>query len=307
MQYSLSDELTNTIVNSLYGFGNGTHLQVNKDAIDALYNGGISGTGDNGGMWDSRVWVCCQNKLTTGNDAATTQAQAGYYCMKYQLPSSNFLNMDGSTNSREIRSIKYTSTNFNNWIIYRMTDVMLIKAEALACLSNSNLKTVKGICNAIHRRSYCNYRNSSKIPNTDAMTEGTIGNASGASKPVKAGNNVTVTLSEGIMYVMNERQIELIGEGKRWFDLVRLAERYSYRTADPEDPRESGVPNGQTGMSAMVTAFLGTGGNQSLVTTLINRFKNRYGLYCPIYYMEVKASNGAIEQNPVWNKSKYER
>ncbi len=307
LQYSLSDELTNTIVNSLYGFGNGTHLQVNKDAIDALYNGGISGTGDNGGMWDSRVWVCCQNKLTTGNDAATTQAQAGYYCMKYQLPSSNFLNMDGSTNSREIRSIKYTSTNFNNWIIYRMTDVMLIKAEALACLSNSNLKTVKGICNAIHRRSYCNYRNSSKIPNTDAMTEGTIGNASGASKPVKAGNNVTVTLSEGIMYVMNERQIELIGEGKRWFDLVRLAERYSYRTADPEDPRESGVPNGQTGMSAMVTAFLGTGGNQSLVTTLTNRFKNRYGLYCPIYYMEVKASNGAIEQNPVWNKSKYER
>lgn len=307
LQYSLSDELTNTIVNSLYGFGNGTHLQVNKDAIDALYNGGISGTGDNGGMWDSRVWVCCQNKLTTGNDAATTQAQAGYYCMKYQLPSYNFLNMDGSTNSREIRSLRYTSTNFNNWIIYRMTDVMLIKAEALACLSNSNLKTVKGICNAIHRRSYCNYRNSSKIPNTDAMTEGTIGNASGASKPVKAGNNVTVTLSEGIMYVMNERQIELIGEGKRWFDLVRLAERYSYRTADPEDPREPGVPNGQTGMSAMVTAFLGTGGNQSLVTTLTNRFKNRYGLYCPIYYMEVKASNGAIEQNPVWNKSKYER
>ena len=307
LQYSLSDELSNTIVNSLYGFGNGTHLMVNKDAIDALYAGGISGTGDNGGMWDSRVWVCCQNKLTTGTNSANTQAQSGYYCMKYHLYSGNFLNMDGSTTSREIRSLRYTSTNFNNWIIYRMTDVMLIKAEALACLSNSNLKTVKAICNAIHRRSYCNFRNSSKIPNTDAMTEGTIGNASGASKPVKAGTNVTVTLSEGIMYVMNERQIELIGEGKRWFDLVRLAERNSYRTADPEDPREVGVPNGQTGMSAMVTAFLGTGGNQSLVTTLINRFKNRYGLYCPIYYMEVKASNGAIEQNPVWNKSKYER
>ena len=60
-------------------------------------------------------------------------------------------------------------------------------------------------------------------------------------------------------------------------------------------------------MSAMVAGFLGTGGNQSLATTLTNRFKNRYGMYCPIYYMEVKASNGAIEQNPVWNKSKYER
>jgi hypothetical protein len=37
-----------------------------------------------------------------------------------------------------------------------------------------------------------------------------------------------------------------------------------------------------------------------------NRLKNRYGLYCPIYYMEVKAARGAIEQNPVWNKSKYD-
>ena len=307
LQYSVSDNLKNEIVNSLYGYGNGTHLMVNDDAIKALYNGGITAEDDGSGKWDSRVWVCCQNKLATGNDAANAQAQSHYYCMKYHLASDNFLEMEGSTTSREIKSIRYTSTAYNNWIIYRMTDVMLMKAEALACLGTSNIKTVKGICNAIHRRSYCNFKNASKIPNSDAMTEGTIGNAYGTSKPVKAGNNVTVTLSEGIMYVMNERQIELIGEGKRWFDLVRLAERCSYRTADPEDPREPGIPNGQTGMSAMVTQFLGSGGNTSLATTLINRFKNRYGLYCPIYYMEVKASNGAIEQNPVWNKSKYEQ
>ena len=303
LQYSVSDDLSNSVVNSLYGFGNGTHLMVNKDAIDALYNGGISGTGDNGGMWDSRVWICCQNKLTTGNEAASAQAQSGYYCMKYHLPSSDILNMDGSNNSREIRSLRYTSTAYNNWIIYRMTDVMLIKAEALACIGTSNLKTVKGICNAIHRRSYCNFRESSKIPNTDAMTEGNIGNASGATKKAKNG----VTLTDGIMYVMNERQIELIGEGKRWFDLVRLAERSSYSKSDPEDPREKGYTNGQTGMTAMIELFLGTGSNASYATTLTNRFKNRYGLYCPIYYMEVKASNGAIEQNPVWNKSKYEQ
>ena len=53
--------------------------------------------------------------------------------------------------------------------------------------------------------------------------------------------------------------------------------------------------------------FLGAGSNSGYATTLMNRFKNRYGLYCPIYYMEVKASEGAIEQNPVWNKSKYEQ
>ena len=305
LQFSVSDDLSNGIVNSLYGFGDGTHLMVNKDAMDALYNGGITGTNDDyGGMWDSRFWVCCQNKLTTGSTSSTSaQAESGYYCMKYQMNPDGLLNMEGSQNNREIKSLRYSSTPYNNWIIYRMTDVMLIKAEALACLSNQNLKDVKAICNAIHRRSFCNYRNSSKIPNTDATSEGTIGNTYAVSKKAKNGT----VLTESIMYVMNERQIELIGEGKRWFDLVRLAERCSYKNTDPEDPREEGITNGQSGMSAMVELFLGTGSGSSFVTTLTNRFKNRYGLYCPIYYMEVKASDGAIEQNPVWNKSKYEQ
>ena len=309
LQYSVTDDIENSIVNSLYGFSNGTHLMVNKDALDALYDGGITGTGDNGGMWDSRLWICCQNKLVTGNSSSSiTQAQSGYYCMKYHTPSLNFLNMDGTSSNREIRSIQYTSRKWNNWIVYRMTDVMLIKAEALACIGGqSNVNDAKAICNAIHRRSYCNFRDASKIPNTVTDYRSGIGNASGSSKQVKAGTNINVTLTEGIMYVMNERQIEFLGEGKRWFDLVRLAERCSYRKGDPDDPREPGVPNGQTGMSAMVAGFLGTGGNQSLATTLTNRFKNRYGMYCPIYYMEVKASDGAIEQNPVWNKSKYEQ
>ena len=316
LQYSVSDNLKNEVVNSLYGYSNSTHLKVNKDAMDALYNGGITGEGDNGGKWDSRLWVCCQDKLTeyslTSSNNNNNSGQNGggsYYCMKYQLPNPSIdnkevINMDGSGTNREIKSIMYSGRSYNSWIIYRMTDVMLMKAEALACLGNSNLKKVKAICNAIHRRSYCNYQNPSKQPNTDAETEGTIGNVYvTGSKKAKNG----CTFSEGIVYVMNERQIELIGEGKRWFDLVRLAERSSYSKSDPEDPREPGVTNGQYGMSAMVDQFLGTGSNASYATTLTNRFKNRYGLYCPIYYMEVKASNGAIEQNPVWNKSKYEQ
>jgi len=319
LQYSVSDGLKNEIVNSLYGFSNGTHLMVNKDAFETLYAGGIGSlTDDNSGAWDSRLWICCQNKLTTGNESASAQAQSGYYCMKYQIPYTDFfLNMEGSSTSREIKSIRFSSTEYNNWIIYRMTDVMLIKAEALACIGSgsANLKSVKAICNAIHRRSYCNYRKADKIPNTSASDEkgpnGTVGNATGASKKAKNG----VTFPESIVYVMNERQIEFLGEGKRWFDLVRLAERYSFNRNDPADPREGAqegeegtkIPNGQTGMTAMVEQFLASGSQQNYATTLTNRFKNRYGLYSPIYYMEVKASEGAIEQNPVWNKSKYEQ
>lgn len=311
LQYSVTDGIKNDLVNSLYGNNTNTHLKVNKDAMDALYKGGFSGEGDDGGMWDSRLWVCCQDKLTPGgdgvivvSDGSSSQSGGGsYYCMKYELPKENILDMDGSSTNRELKYVRYQSRSYNNWIIYRMTDVMLIKAEALACLSNANLKQVKAICNAIHRRSYCNYKNSSKQPNTDATAEGTIGNAYGVAKKAKNG----CTIPEGVVYVLNERQIELIGEGKRWFDLVRLAERSSYSKTDQEDPREPGVTNGQYGMSAMVEQFLAAGSNSSFATTLTNRFKNRYGLYCPIYYMEVKASDGAIEQNPVWNKSKYEQ
>ena len=307
LQYRVSDGLKNEIVNSLYGYGNGTHLQVCKAAFDPLYVGGISGTDvDCGGMWDSRLWVCCQNKLATGNiQSASAQAQAGYYCMKYQIGSNPFLTMDGTSSNREIKSLRYSSVEYNNWIVYRMTDVMLIKAEALACLGNSNANAVKAICNAIHRRSYCNFRDGSKVPNEDA-TKGTIGNIRATEEKTSTSGGTTTGNVDNVKLVLNERQIELLGEGKRWFDLVRYAERNSYTKNDPEDPREPGVTNGQTGVAKMVDEFL-KNAYSNYATTLKNRFKNRWGLYCPIYYMEVKASNGAIEQNPVWNKSKYEQ
>ena len=68
---------------------------------------------------------------------------------------------------------------------------------------------------------------------------------------------------------------------------------------------EQPIGSGFAGVTLMVDTYL-KNTYSSLYTTLKNRMKNRYGLYCPIYYMEVKASNGEIQQNPVWNKSKYD-
>ena len=293
--------------------------------MDALYNGGVTGTdADCGGMWDSRIWVVCQSQLTTSmgtSDASSSGGSGsnGYFCMKYHLPSTNFLNMTGSGTSREIKSLRYTSTEYKNFIVYRMSDVMLIKAEALACIaknsSDANATSALSYCNAIHRRSYCNYREN-KTPGLDVTAKtASVGNTyTGNARKTENGLS---GINTAIIAVMNERQIELLGEGKRWFDLVRFAERCACgkksdgKSGDPEDPRESTeahpIENGYTGMVTMVEMFLGTGANASYATTLKNRFKNRYGLYCPIYYIEVKASDGAIEQNPVWNKSKYEQ
>jgi len=337
LQFSQSDGSSNGIVNSLFGFGTNIHLRVNEQALAKLYEkGGLTGEEPESGLWDSRTWICCQrNPVTSSTDTGT--GQDGYYCLKYHLAPNNFLKMTGSSDGRKLESVTYKSTSYNNWIIYRMTDVMLIKAEALACVeglnSDKNEEKVKAICDAIHRRSYCNYSKagsnaiaSEDLKHSDRERKNVPGDVYAEKKETEAG----ITFTRSIMYVMNERQIELFAEGKRWFDLVRLAERHTNKTDSPDerdcpideeatknDPKgeihyigsgQSGyVGNGQSGMSAMVGAFLSSGSNASMAKTLINRFKNRWGLYCPIYYMEVKASDGAILQNPVWNKSKYDQ
>ena len=239
--------------------------------------------------YDSRLWVSYQNQMR--GESATLQ---GYYCLKYRNPEIRI----SEDSQKQISAETENSSSYVNWIIYRMTGVMLIKAEALACLGGAdNNKKCQQIVNAIHRRSYCDLKNGN-VPDTDvtSTSSNTVGNA------VSMG-------SDYVKLVMNERQIELLGEGQRWFDLVRFAERKAGGMNGTVDEREwteeKPIGSGFAGVTLMVDTYL-KNTYSSLYTTLKNRMKNRYGLYCPIFYMEVKASNGEIQQNPVWNKSKYD-
>lgn len=284
-----TNQQKNDAVNWLYGYTNTSHLEVSTDAIGQCFGGWGNA------KYDSRIWVGVQNLITEDDDNSSGSAStlSAYYCTKWQQPK---LSWTGQQSNREIKKVTIKSDSWNNWIVYRMTDVMLIKAEALACIGGASNNTIaKNIVNAIHRRSFCNY-NESKPVDTNLSSNITNGNAA--------------TNSDVVRMVMNERQIELIGEGKRWFDLVRYAERNSNSDAEADDERESTeehhVGNGQKGMIKMVDTFM-RNAYSNYYTTLKNRFKNRYGLYCPIYYMDVKASKGKLLQNPVWNKSKYDQ
>lgn len=189
---------------------------------------------------------------------------AGYYMFKW-------MNCSFQNNNKTI-STQTSSTDWSHWIFYRQTDVMLMMAEAYAVLGEFN--KCKSIVDAIHKRS----------------TVGEVA-ADGAS------NNK----ANCIKLVMNERQIELLGEGKRWFDLVRYAERIG-GGVNP-DVREPQYFDGTKGVQEMITEYLAKS-NSELKDTYNHRIKNRYGLYCPIYYMELKASHGQMVQNPVWNREK---
>ena len=129
-------------------------------------------------------------------------------------------------------------------------------------------------------------------------------------------------------------RIEFLGEGRRWFDLARYAERYSmnkikYSTdesgavvydengnpvyektnaKDNEivilyDPREPQYLDGTMGVRKMIDDFLGNA-ESNMIPVYKTRIKNRYGLYCPIYYRELSANHGQLQQNPVWNREK---
>lgn len=300
LQYSVTDGLRNSIVHNFYGYSASTNLMVAEDAMKEACE-----KDEKLQKFDTRLWVGNQVYI---ND---TQAKSGYYCLKYQYPT--FV-LEGQSTNRKIMYARLNSEKINdytNWIIYRTADVMLMKAEALAC-AKKETATVKSILNALNRRSYCDIEEG-KQPADDGS--GTIGDVKVASD--WSGKKATTPKIPGLVKtVMNQRQIELIGEGKRWFDLVRCAERYSNNNADSADERENpegvqkGEPgyigNGFSGMSAVVECFMQNSVSNSY-STLINRFKNRWGLYSPIYEQEVKASRGVVLQNPVWNKSRYEQ
>jgi len=94
------------------------------------------------------------------------------------------------------------TTNDPNFIVYRLPDVMLMKAEALARLGSFAQKT-----EAITLLD--SVRNRVALAPYDARKGGNLD-----------GNSPTDLMIE---LIIKERAMELAHEGKRWFDLVRIA------------------------------------------------------------------------------------
>lgn len=265
LQFNSSDGRKNGTVNSMWGASSGTHLVTTLTPKQE----------------DIRYWFSSWNQLVTERSGEN-------YCLKYASTSPIF---DRATIGTANPTIEMTVNNneYNNWIVYRLSDVLLNNAEARACLMGlkqdveTNKKVCRRILRMLNRRWYVDLQNGKDVErDLDKDMNYDMDNS---------GNGA----DQYFNHVMNTRKIEFVGEGKRWFDLVRLAERKS-NSDDAED-----------GMVYMFNNYMT---NIEAYTTIRNRCDNLWGLYCPIYYMECKAyrANGSyLQQNPVWNKSKYER
>lgn len=164
-----------------------------------------------------------------------------------------------------------------NFVFYRLTDVMLLQAQALVELGtevseynedgsvkstklDDNLNRAFYITWAVNRRSIM-VNSSTATPPTNAH-ELTIGNY-----------NTKSSMEE---LVLAERRRELMFEGKRWFDLLRLCHR-----------DKSTMP-----IQSRVSAKGSSGGSSTL-------FTNYESLFWPYNKDEVK-NNSALSQKPYY-------
>lgn len=272
LQFSASDQRENGSVNGMYGHYSGTHLVATLTGQDTKK--------------DARYFFSAWGNIYDQKNIIDM------FCMKWCNTTISIKSGAGTGNADIVAT--YRANKYNHWIIYRLSDMLLNNAEARACLLNLGMNEYNGeknkdICQQILRMVnrrwwYDKEKGGEPVMNVKTAQEDDIDS--------KANQD-----SQYIEHVMDTRAIEFIGEGKRWFDLVRFAERNS----DSDDSAE--------GMLKMYNDIFNKINPQNIETKR-SRCENLWGLYSPIYYMECKAYRAGgsnITQNPVWNKSKYER
>ena len=168
-----------------------------------------------------------------------------------------------------------------NWIVYRLTDVMLMQAEALVetAANDSDQVTLRkafDLVQAVNKRSMKkNSADTLKFENFRSK-------------------------SDFELLVLAERERELCFEGKRWWDLMRYCYRHmegvniKQRLADVASWPELYQPM----LSFIVRKYSDSGGD-----AVSYKMKSEPYLYWPILESETKVNN-LLKQNPVFHQEK---
>lgn len=188
-----------------------------------------------------------------------------------------------STATGETRTGARSNSNFaQNYIFYRLSDIMLMKAEALTAMASGDedpqLRQAFNLVQAVNSRS---------------IYQGSLTNDS-----LKWNSFSSQESMESL--VLNERLRELSFEGKRWYDLMR----YNYRHITPADysktfyqiSQEGGdIPRNDTKMLSLISRKLTSGGE-----ALQSKLRYETKLYMPVNHSDMVV-NYALHQNPAYN------
>lgn len=147
--------------------------------------------------------------LFTKNDCrvyATSELSNSRYAITKYANSNVSMNITNVTDEKSLKlSTSRGNAEYANWIIYRLTDVMLMKAEACILKGEAEYETAFTLINAVNKRAH-NYTTS-------------------AAKDTLVFNDYKTSQEKMEQLLLDERNRELMFEGKRWYDLVRIAVR----------------------------------------------------------------------------------
>lgn len=147
--------------------------------------------------------------LFTKNDCrvyATSELSSSRYAITKYANSNVSMNINNVTDEKSLKlSTSRGNAEYANWIIYRLTDVMLMKAEACILKGEAEYETAFTLINAVNKRAH-NYTTS-------------------AAKDTLVFNDYKTSQEKMEQLLFDERNREFMFEGKRWYDLVRMAVR----------------------------------------------------------------------------------
>ena len=190
----------------------------------------------------------------------TEAGQRVYSIGKYTYQSITHDNLEDNSEGTENTFIS-TGSFSSNWIIYRLSDVLLMKAEAITRLDAPTTEQLQDAFNCVTMILY--RANPSVTTDRDKLS------FTNYQEP-----------SQLFDLVMRERRREFFGEGKRWFDLVRMAEH----------------DGTTTNMLTLLLTKYATNTN-----AVRAKLASMNSLYSPVYENELKV-NPNLHQNPAWEK-----
>lgn len=127
-----------------------------------------------------------------------------YRIAKYSASSVTFDNQSITDETSAKVKSSYRGDSYANWIVYRLTDVILMKAEALILMGEDHYEEAFNLIRAVN----CRARSIRSVTDKDAL-QFTDYN----------------TPSKILNLLLDERNREFMYEGKRWYDLVRFSLR----------------------------------------------------------------------------------
>ena len=272
LQFRSSDATNTGLDQMYYRYNNASSNGYGYLKAASIY-GKVDATGN--GVWNNSVDQRLYEYLY---DAASTSIE------QFGVRKFVALSSAGTNNSAESNPSGSRTNNFRqNWIFYRLTDVMLMKAEALVQLYNLGGKAED------------DKRNEQAFNICQFINQRSLSDANKSSYALK----YSVYRDKMEELVLAERARELCFEGKRWFDLMR----YNYRhTATQANLKKKLSDKDYTVVYNSDEFFELALRKYAVPTTMRAKIRDERYLYMPINQDEVEINTNLV-QNPVYKSS----